>query len=375
MSNISNTDSTYTTGGIDTRTTLDGTYEATFQQMNGAASGVVAIETILGDGPTLRGNLADLATRLGISMDADGVISLDTAVLSGILAVVNGGTGLDTITSGDVLIGNGASTILSGKGLAYHGPTSTGTGSVQAHEGTVTISGNQALSGTHFYTNFTLDAGVTITPAAGAHRLIIYATGTITINGTIAANGAGATGAAVNAVGNNGMTQPGGGGGATLADPGGVGGAVYVHSIVLAAGGAAGAPASGNGGNSTAVTAAKTIFDPWSIMGGASGGGGAGNANAGPGGAGGASIVLIAPTIVLGAAAVLNTAGSNGSAASSNQAGGGGGGAGNIYICCRTYTDNGATFTQTGGSGGNGNGTGGNGGTGSAGIKQILIYT
>lgn len=76
MANISNANSTYTTGGIDTQTTLDGTYEATFQQMNGAASAAIAIETILGDGPTLKGNLADLVARLAVLLNADGQLKL-----------------------------------------------------------------------------------------------------------------------------------------------------------------------------------------------------------------------------------------------------------------------------------------------------------
>ena len=78
MSNISNTNSTYTTGGIDTRTTLDGTFDATFQQMNGAASADIAIETVLGDGPTLKGNLADLVARLAVALNADGQVKIGT---------------------------------------------------------------------------------------------------------------------------------------------------------------------------------------------------------------------------------------------------------------------------------------------------------
>jgi microcystin-dependent protein len=79
VANISTANSSYTSGGLDSRATLDGTSQATFQQMNGAASGVIAIETVLGDGPTLRGNLADLATRLAVAMTADGAIKIDTA--------------------------------------------------------------------------------------------------------------------------------------------------------------------------------------------------------------------------------------------------------------------------------------------------------
>lgn len=74
MSNISNTNSTYATGGIDTQTTLDGTFDATFQQMNGAASGVIAVETVLGDGTILKGSVADLVARLAVLLSADGTL-------------------------------------------------------------------------------------------------------------------------------------------------------------------------------------------------------------------------------------------------------------------------------------------------------------
>jgi microcystin-dependent protein len=78
LANISVANSTYTVGGLDTRFTLDGTSEATFQQMNGAASGVIAIETVLGDGSTLKGSMADLVARLAVSMSAAGKIGINT---------------------------------------------------------------------------------------------------------------------------------------------------------------------------------------------------------------------------------------------------------------------------------------------------------
>ncbi len=80
--------------------------------------------------------------------------------------------------------------------------------------------------------------------------------------------------------------------------------------------------------------------------------------------------MLIAPTVVLAATATLNTSGITPNGA---QYGAGGGGAGNIYIVTRSYTDNGATFTQTAG----GTDTGGfsNGGAGASGVKQIYIYS
>lgn len=75
MANISILNSTYETGGFDSRDILNGDSDATFQQMNGAASGVLAIEAVLGDGPTLKGNKANLAERLNALMDANGVIA------------------------------------------------------------------------------------------------------------------------------------------------------------------------------------------------------------------------------------------------------------------------------------------------------------
>jgi hypothetical protein len=282
-------------------------------------------------------------------------------------------------------------------GLLYHGPTSTGSGSTAAHEGTVTIAASQALSGTHFYTNFTLNSGQTITPAAISGGVTIVATGTITINGTIAAQGTGSAGgiaipaatstgiSAINGQGMPGLCQPGGGGG----------------------GGG-----SGNGTAGTQLTGNLIAFPNILSASGGSGGGAGGNTGTGAGGAGGAGggvIVLIAPTVILANTATLNTSGANGSAGGASGAGGGGGGgAGNVYIFCRSFTDNGATFTQTGGSGAGGGGgadgvtapagrggaygpllslrgaagnagsgtpgAGGTGGAGAAGVKQVLIY-
>jgi len=76
--------------------------------------------------------------------------------------------------------------------------------------------------------------------------------------------------------------------------------------------------------------------------------------------------VLIAPSVVLANTATLNTSGSAGTGAAG--AAGGGGGAGNGYIITTSYTDNGCTFTQTGGAGAGVGKEGGNG------IKQINIH-
>ncbi len=257
-------------------------------------------------------------------------------------------------------------------GVRYDAPTSTGSGSTLAHEGSVQISANQNLDGVHFYTDFTLDAGDTITLTNDSRFLAIYATGTITINGTIAANGAGNPGAAsptgAGLAGSNGTDQPGGNGGSGNGggNAGGSGGDVYIHGSQIST-------------SNTQVSGGAIPMLPFPIcaVGGAGGGsGGDGSTgNGGAGGDGGGSIILVAPTIVLAATAVLNTSGASGGAGTaSNGGGGGGGGAGNVYILCHSFTDNGATFTQTGGSGGGSDGTGVNGTAGAAGVKQINIY-
>lgn len=257
-------------------------------------------------------------------------------------------------------------------GHRYDAPTATGTGSTLAHEGSVQISANQNLDGIHFYTDFTLDAGDTITLTNDSRFLAIYATGTITINGTIAANGAGNPGAAsptgAGLAGSNGTDQPGGNGGSGNGggNAGGSGGDVYIHGCQISSG-------------NTQVSGGDIPLLPFPIgaLGGAGGGsGGDGSTgNGGAGGDGGGSIILVAPTIVLAATAVLNTSGASGSAGTaSNGGGGGGGGAGNVYILCHHFTDNGATFTQAGGGGGGSDGTGVNGSAGAAGVKQINIY-
>ncbi len=262
-------------------------------------------------------------------------------------------------------------------GEVYKGPASCGSGSTRTHEGLVTVNSNGNYSGVHFYTDFTLNVGVTMTIPAGSGRLAIIASGTITINGTITGAGGGVqTGGAGGSgsdgtAGKSGTSQPGGSGGTgSPSYSGGAGGGVVSHGITVQAGGAPTSPTSG-GTAGTQITGSSLhlMADPVMCWGGASGGGG--GDTGGAGGRGGASIVLIAPTIVLAATAVLNASGGAGSSGGGSGGGGGGGGAGNVYIVTRSFTDNGATFTLTGGSGGGGVTTGG---AGAAGVKQINIY-
>jgi len=262
----------------------------------------------------------------------------------------------------------------------YSGPTATGSGSTSAHEGDVTIASSQALSGVHYYTNFTLDAGNTLTAADNSGGLCIIASESITINGTIDCVGAASTGGTGGASaitegdmeGPPGHTQPGGGGGS-----GGAGGG----ALFLTGGRGGSVPGvirGGTGGNASNGSAGTQLIlhTLTFLAGGAGGGGGGGSIGGGGGGRGGGSVVLIAPSIILGAASVLNTSGGAGGAgiAATNGGGGGGGGSGNIGIFTLSLTNNGCTFTQNGGSGGAGVGTGNNGGAGAAGVLQINQY-
>lgn len=260
------------------------------------------------------------------------------------------------------------------------GPSSTGAASASTHGGDVTVNSNQALSGTHYYTNFTLNAGFTLTCGDDYGYLAIIATGTITINGTLDAIGAGPEGGTPLALtdtgyraiveGMAGVSQPGGSGGGGLNLPAGCGGGV----IGKKRGGAAPAfTVAGNNGVQIANVDYAFLFG-----GGGSGGAGGGDTATGIGGVGGrggGSIILIAPTIVLGGASAISTSGTAGAnAAAGNAGGGGGGGGGNVYIAAQTFTDAGCTFTLSGGSFGTGIGTGANGGNGATGVKQVNIF-
>ena len=390
----------YQTGSIDSATQLvNGVSPRRAEHVNGPASGVVQIETILGSGPDLKGTVADLATRLAVEHNADGTQKL--------LSVAQGGTGTTSFTDSNIMLGNGtnppdtlsppnAQRVLAHDGIAginpywvagllFHGPTSIGSGSTLAHGGDAIIAGATNLSGINYYRTF-LQTGGTITVPAGGGRLIIIASDSITINGTISAVGGGflAGGLAgtvdVGFPGNIGTDQPGGaGGGIQGTFNGGDGGSAVWHMFTVKAG-ATGGTSTGPAGTQLSGSAHPGLASPFLSYGGASGGGGAyGGVTAGTGGRGGASIILVAPVITLGSGSVLNTSGGAGTAAAasggSGSGGGGGGGAGNIFMITHNIIDNGATFTQTGGAGGAGSGSSGRaGGAGAAGIRQLLRY-
>lgn len=127
MANLSLADSTYQTGGIDTRSTLDGTSAANFQQMNGAASADIAIETVLGDGPTLKGTAADLVARLAVHVNAAGKLLDLSAATKAVFppTVGEGCTGVTSFTTNGVVFGAGVgalqATAQGAAGTVLHG--------------------------------------------------------------------------------------------------------------------------------------------------------------------------------------------------------------------------------------------------------------
>lgn len=263
----------------------------------------------------------------------------------------------------------------------FGGPASTGAGSAITYEGDVVISTNQTLSGLHYYNNLTINSGVVV---AADKPLIIMSRSTINASGaTITANGYGALGGvgtytsigtgfngANQTFGNggkNGVAGTGGGGGAFNVDNIGGGGGASIIGELLFSGGAGGS--SGAGGNGPAIPLHMIGVILLASCGVAPGGAGGGaSSSAASGGNGGGIIILIAPTVILTGGALT----ANGAAgADSGNAGGGGGGGGIIHIKTKSYSA-GTSMTVTGGAGGVAPQVGG---IGSAGIKQIDIYS
>jgi len=365
--------SEYATGGIDSATVLvSNVSPISAKHPNGLASAIVQVETILGSGTSLKGTKADLVARLAVALDSSGKLNLtDVNALNGPLLVSKGGTGQSTAPLRKTLIGNGSTfDLVTTRGFIFNGPISTSTigGGTITHEGAVTYSTNQGLDGLHCYSDFTLNAGVTLTLGNSSHRLLILATGTVTINGIIDAIGAGSTS------GRSGYTQVGGGGGDGTSGSAAAGGSIFSHSVLIKSGGAAGVSSAGGAGVSVTSTTVQ-IAHPFDIYGGACGGTGAG-ASPGAGGNGGGSIIIVAPVVILGASSQLKTSGSPGAAGGNQSGGGGGGGAGNVYIFAQIIQNNGVTITKSGGTAGAAGPSGGfAGGAGAAGALVGFEYT
>lgn len=257
-------------------------------------------------------------------------------------------------------------------------------------DGVYSSTGSASLGGEYWFTDFTLNAGHAISvPSPGL--LIIRATNSITIAGTISAVGVGPSGAggvSGQNSGTNGNTgSPGSGGGsggggghsgASDSAQGGYGGTSLLgNNIYLGmVGGGAGGRSSGAGspGGTPSSAHIKALSDMGVIALGAGGGSGEvySSNTSGSGGAGGGCIVLVAPTITFTGA--VSAAGGNGYQGGQYTGGGGGGGGGLVTFAARNYATWTGTINVNGGSGGPGNGGssryGGNGGAG-----WYMVYT
>ena len=265
-------------------------------------------------------------------------------------------------------------------------------------DGDVTMVANGSYDRMKNFTNFTLNAGVTLTKTTAGSPLIIRCTGVCTINGTINLKGKGMSGGAAGANGYGyGNSASGentlGGVGLTNRSPSG---SIDLNAVELAAAALnfEQIPFCGGGGAGAAITVNSSLYSGSdSKYGGIGAGcGGIGKASAAvgsssstitascTGGNGGGGLLIIARKIVI-AGSVVAT-GTNGS--SQNQgsgsgvlnyylrASGGGGGGG-----CGVFVGNEISITGTmnfagGASGGNQSGTEGGAG-GSGGYIKLIV--
>jgi len=237
-----------------------------------------------------------------------------------------------------------------------------------------TCSGTCNLGEELWYTNFTVSPGATVQNPSGNGPIIIRATGTCSIQGTISNSALGAN-FGISGKGDFGGGGGGGGGGNAAGTVGST--TQVIPAIPLVSGGPPGAAGGGNARN-----AASTTINEWQqfISGGSDwpGGGGAGGqggSNGGVGGNGGGPVILICNTIhFTGIIDVRGAAGGN--SPGNNQGAGGGGGGGYVLMAAISFTAQTGTTLVTGGAGGTcaghtNCGTGGSGGTGWA--KYVTI--
>jgi hypothetical protein len=252
-------------------------------------------------------------------------------------------------------------------------------------------SGNLTISsGVYDFTNFTLNAGHTLT-ITGSQPVVIRCTGTANIQGRILAVGTAGTSidasatntsAPLNAPGgvaNNGGGQNGGTG-ADYNGLGGTAGGSYISTAGQQGGGrnaAAGCGTSNSlfgaggggsfgstGGASVSVSCGSaaassniygdagftTIFNNTNLLGGSGGGGGSYNVNSGTvkgggGGSGGGAFAIVADNIIIGSSALLSVKGGNGGSGRLSGGsgthygcGGGAGSGGSILLLYNTAT-------------------------------------
>ncbi len=236
-------------------------------------------------------------------------------------------------------------------------------------DGAYSATSNTTLAGgTYNFTNFNIDAGVTVT-VTGTQPLYIKATGAVTINGTLLAKGSdGTNGVTFSSagLGGNGIAGGANGGNGIFSSSlgpldgfDGVGlGGIGNKGKAWSGGGGAGYAAIGASSGNSAGGFGGAIYGNANISGseaGSGGGGGSGgyDCGAGGGGAGGGFVRISAQTSInIGATGVINTNGGNGGTDGTGNCGGGGGGSGgSLWLASPSFTQNGSLLAL-GGTGG-----------------------
>ena len=214
------------------------------------------------------------------------------------------------------------------------------------------------LTGEKFYTNFTVPYGNTVT--VNQVGLVVHATGTCTIAGTIDARGVDTT---VTSADMGGGAGGGSGGGAAAGTAGAASLQTIAGGFSVTAGGTAGASSGGNGGNggtySTTTGAQRAVANSGGGSDGLGLGGGAGQAGGSSGGArglGGLGVVLICSSIT-GTdgthTGVIDVSGGYGMPPAANSVGAGSGGGGGVaLLSSQTAVATWPTVYAAGGPGG-----------------------
>jgi hypothetical protein len=341
--------------------------------------------TMAATGTNKRITVANLKTAVGGSVATDALWDA-----KGDLAA---GTGANTASK--LTVGSNGTLLVADSGEATglrwgaFGLVLYGLGS----DGDVTISSNTTLTGPMLYDNLTVSSGVTLTVS----QWPIQVRGTLTLNGTISANGNDAN----NQVGgsqlsNNRLWQSGGTVGGTgtsgagangtnatfaLGGAGGNGGSGW-SGVSGGTGGTVSAPNAELGGfnspamwlnalNCQANTLGVTSGGRWQT--GAGGGAGGGDASSlGAGGGGGGGGVWIAARRLAGTG-TISAKGGNGANGRGTNGGGGGGGGGGVVILITQSLSNPFTIDVGGGTAGTGAGTGNAGTNGSSGRSYVFL--
>lgn len=274
-----------------------------------------------------------------LSGDGSGLTALNAGQLHGAISVDNLPAAAATKSYVDAQVA-AATTVPAGL---------LGTGA----DGSVTLSADTVLpaGASPQYADLFVSSGFTLTTAG--ELLVLHATGTVTIAGTISVDGKGSPGGLANGLNTTGSPGANGksmfiavpgtgglGGGPdspdTYGNPSGGGGAF------LGVGGTGGVrlgPLAGPGlvSNSAASVFPQTVMGP-AFFTGAGGGGGGGRPsvpNGGNGGAGGGCLIIVAKNLVVQGTGVISANGANGVTA------GGGGSGGFIFLSYRSLTNDG----------------------------------